>query len=182
MRDYVNNIMVQPGGRSAYTYGDNIVITGDCHGTELVHEVGHNLDAHAYPGGQFSDSQTWLDAYNADKVVPDSYAQSSQAENHSQFVVIALYDVNVEGGIPAVEPNSGDFYQQYMAVRNNLGDILKHGGTCKRFFENDQMVNINQKRSRVPSSASNFASRGNDEIVESKVVAGPWKTVWDKSA
>lgn len=185
MREYVGHIMAQPGNRSAYTYGDNIVIQGDCHGTELVHEVGHNLNAHAYPeanGGLFTDTQTWLAAYDADKAVPDGYAQSSQGENHSQFVVIALFDVTVPGGIPSVEPNSIDFFQQYITVVNHLGDKLQHGGTCNRRFPNSKPVNISQKRSRLPSPMPDVSIRGDVEVLESRGVKEPWRTVWDKSA
>jgi hypothetical protein len=132
-----------------------MVLTGDCRGTELIHEVGHNLNKFAY-GGNYTDQnpftagQTWLAAYDNDTAVPDSYAQTSQSENHSQHTVIAVYDLNVKGGIAAVEPNWIAIYNQYTAIEMGLGTKLKPGGKCERRFQNTELVNIGSKRDLTP--------------------------------
>jgi hypothetical protein len=86
--------------------------------------------------------------------VSDPYAQTSQAEvclglsvpiessinflqNHSQEVVIALFDKVVPGGIGTVQPNWQAIFHQYATIQGFIGNgVLIPGGTC-----NNRLVN-----------------------------------------
>lgn len=106
-------------------------------------------------GTDFSSTQKWLENYNQDSAISDSYAQTSatiliardvkttvlipatdQAENFAQETVIALYDKVVPGGIGSVEPNWKAIFHQYATVQDALKDNLIPGGQCRNRFAN----------------------------------------------
>jgi hypothetical protein len=108
-----------------------------------VHESAHSLDWHAFDrsyGDRFSDSQYWLDAYNIDKATTDTYGQTDQGENFAQMTVVAMYDLNVPGGIPSINSHTNDIYAQYNGIRTLIPDILRPGGTCDRFFTSSKRI------------------------------------------
>ena len=60
----------------------------------------------------------------------DSYAQTSQAENHSQELVVALFDKRVPGGIASANSGYQQIRNQYTIIQNRLGNKMVPGGSC----------------------------------------------------
>lgn len=143
MREYIRHVIALPGSKSAGSSGDNIQMNGAVGITVFVHETGHSLDSHGFDpkyGVPFSNSKTWLDNYNMDTAVCDSYAQSSQQENLAQETVVGLYDKVVPGGVGNIQPNWKAIFHQYATVQGYLGDILTPGGTCRHRLANSKPV------------------------------------------
>ncbi|KAL4884501.1 hypothetical protein BJY04DRAFT_182616 [Aspergillus karnatakaensis] len=142
IRDWVRQVLVVPGGNSAFAINGNVAFIGTT-GTNvdvMIHEAAHGLDGFAAFGENLSTSQKFLDAYNADTHVPDDYARSSQAENVAQNTVVAVYDRNVPGGFPGVQPEYEGILNQYTVIKDLGGDALIPGGTCDRHLENSETV------------------------------------------
>ncbi|KAK5999218.1 Conidiation-specific protein 13 [Cladobotryum mycophilum] len=147
MRQWVRTITAFPGPRSAYTLsgsGDSVFF-GDSQNypTLFAHEIGHTLDHNSVPGysgTDFSASQIWLDNYNADSAISDSYAATNQAENFAQETVIALFDKNVPGGVGTIEPNWKQIFHQYATLQAYVGNPLIPGGTCDHRWTNPATV------------------------------------------
>ncbi|KAK0718754.1 hypothetical protein B0T21DRAFT_296003 [Apiosordaria backusii] len=105
--------------------------------TLWTHESGHVLDRQHGNNGDFSATQNWLNAYNADTHLPTGYANTNQAENFAEHVILATYDNVVPGGlagIPAPTPNRQAAQNQYTTVKNLLGNKIKvvSSATCAR--------------------------------------------------
>ncbi|KAH9885521.1 hypothetical protein F4778DRAFT_505771 [Xylariomycetidae sp. FL2044] len=147
MRQYVRHVIAFPSdSRHAYTWSDlgDVVLFGDAQNypTLWVHEIGHSLDMNAISGyaHPFNTDNIWIDNYNLDSAISDSYAATNQGENFAQETVIALFDKVVPGGIGTVEPNWSAIYHQYMTAQGYLGDVLVPGGRCGTRFANDDVV------------------------------------------
>ncbi|KAL3478515.1 hypothetical protein BJX99DRAFT_224260 [Aspergillus californicus] len=129
----------------AYTFSDlgDIVYTGDMHQyiRFWIHEVGHIRDANVNASaGDYSASDAWLAEFDKDDYICDAYAQTNNAENFAQEVVVAEYDKVVPGGIASLVSNYEDIYNQFSTVEEIMGDELCPGGTCDRLFEDDRLV------------------------------------------
>lgn len=166
MRVYNRHIIALPGSRSAGSNGDNIVMNGDCGLTIFIHENAHSMDSHAYDPNQgkpFSHGQIWLDAYNADSAVPDSYAQSSQQENFAQQTVCAIYDNVVPGGLGNIQPNFKAIENQYNTIKDQAEDKIIPGGTCDVRLKNSGPVfqNASAKFRLSEVSKLDVSVRGN---------------------
>ncbi|KAL5332412.1 hypothetical protein BJX70DRAFT_407634 [Aspergillus crustosus] len=151
IRDWVRQVLVIPGGNSAFAINGNVAFIGTT-GTNIdvvIHEAAHGLDGLRAFGENISTGQGFLDAYGADTHVPDDYAQSSQAENVAQNTVVAVYDVNVPGGFPGVQSEHTAIQNQYEYIRNLAGDALSPGGTCNRHLENSETVSTTSTNSRL---------------------------------
>lgn len=143
LRSYIRHMIALPGTESAGSAGDNVQMNGNLEITVYVHEIAHSVDGHAFDpslGQPFSNGQVWLDNYNQDSAVPDSYAQSSQQENFAQQTVVALYDKVVPGGIGNIQPNWNAIFHQFATVQGYLGDKLLPGGTCSGRLTNSEPV------------------------------------------
>lgn len=158
MRSFVRHMVFLPGDASAGSSGDNVQMNGDLGITVFIHENAHSLDPHAFDpelGDPFSDGQTWLDAYDADSAVPDSYAQSSQQENFAQQAVVAIFDNVVPDGLGTVQPNWQAIFNQYDTLRTNIGDTIVPGGECANRLENSESVSMDDSA----RSSLNIASK-----------------------
>jgi len=73
-----------------------------------------------------------------DSAVSDGYAAHNQVENFAQEFVIALFDVNVPGGIGTVQPSWNSIFHQYFTIREFLAPerILNPDGRCTFRWEN----------------------------------------------
>ncbi|KAL2829044.1 hypothetical protein BJY01DRAFT_228166 [Aspergillus pseudoustus] len=142
IRDWVRQILVLPGGNSAFATNGNVAFFGttDENVDVVIHESGHCLDGFAAFGEVINTSEGFLAAYDADTHVPDDYARSSQAENVAQNTVVAVYDSNVPGGFPGIQPNYTAIENQYSYIKKIGGDALIPGGTCNRHLENSETV------------------------------------------
>lgn len=143
MRSFIRHIIFLPGAKSAASIGDNIQMNGDIDITVFVHEVGHSLDSHAFNpsyGVPFSTSSVWIDNYNLDSAVADSYAQTSQQENFAQETVVSLYDKVVPGGIGTIQPDWQAIFHQYATLQGYIGDVIIPGGTCYNRLANSPPV------------------------------------------
>ncbi|KAL4916034.1 hypothetical protein BDW62DRAFT_187069 [Aspergillus aurantiobrunneus] len=156
MRDWVRQILLMPGANSAFAIDGNIAFFGTSgeNVDVMIHETGHCTDGFSAFGENLSSSQGFLDAYNADTHVPDNYAQSSQAENVAQNTVVAVYDKNVPGGFPGVQPNYSAIQNQYTYIKDLAGDKIAPGGTCDRHLENSDVVEIGAAASTTPAARS----------------------------
>ena len=104
----------------------------------MIHEVGHSIDSEAYDEGHpFHDTQAWKTAYNNDKAVADSYAKTSQAENHSQELVVAMFDKKVPGGIKGKNEGWKQIQHQFEIIQNKLGNKIVPGGGCGARLANE---------------------------------------------
>ncbi|KAK3192075.1 hypothetical protein K4F52_001702 [Lecanicillium sp. MT-2017a] len=143
MRQFIRHIVALPGTKSAGSSGDNIQMNGPIGITVYVHEIGHSLDSHAFDakyGAPFSNSKVWIDNYNMDSAVTDSYAQSSQQENFAQETVVSLFDKVVPGGVGTIQPNWRAIFHQYATLQGYIGDIIIPGGQCTHRLTNSPAV------------------------------------------
>ncbi|KAL8852004.1 MAG: hypothetical protein Q9221_003109 [Calogaya cf. arnoldii] len=146
-RQYVRHVIALPRPEGGYAYISNANIAmfnrisrGAL--SVLIHEAGHSLDAIAY-SEPLSPSQNWLNNYNQDSHVPDSYARASQAENVAQNTVVDTYNVNVPGDFAGVEPEWQKIFHQFatvQTVQRNAGNLLVRGGTCTSRLYNSAPV------------------------------------------
>ncbi|KAL4928509.1 uncharacterized protein BDV17DRAFT_263605, partial [Aspergillus undulatus] len=153
IRDWVRQVLLFPGGNSAFAINGNVAFIGTTSENidVMLHEAGHGLDGFAAFGENLSESEGFLAAYDADTHVPDDYARTSQAENVAQNVVVAVYDSNVEGGFPGIQEQYTAIENQYSYIKNLGGDNLIPGGTCNRHLENSETV----ETGAVAGTASN---------------------------
>ena len=140
---------------SAYNTAGNIAIF-DVAAADLnvfVHETGHSLDRlGAYSDHPFSSSNNWLKNYALDSHVPDPYSQTNQFENVAQNTVIAVFNLNVPGGVGTVEAQWREIRHQMVTIeegQEQKGNFLVRGGKCDRRLENDKMVKVEGLQSRV---------------------------------
>jgi hypothetical protein len=113
------------------------------------------LHYHLLTDGAPSDSDTWRDAFNADSVVCEAYAQTNQHENFAQMVNVVLYDQNAKGGIGTICSNCNKLSNQISAIEDHSGDTLKVGGTCESRLENSDAVSKDS-----PSNGGSTLSNG----------------------
>ncbi|GAP92152.1 putative conidiation-specific protein [Rosellinia necatrix] len=159
-RSFVRHMVFLPGAESAGSNGDNVQMNGNLPITVYIHETGHSVDSHGFPDiGQFSVSQVWLDAYNADSAVPDGYAQSSQQENFAQATVCAIYAQVVPEGLGPIEPNYQAISHQYGAIQSHGQDIIVPGGQCTHRLDNSEPVAQNRSAKLRPIGAKPDVSR-----------------------
>lgn len=155
MRSYIRHVIAIPGeGNSAFNGENSIALFGTTPKSisVMIHEIGHSLDVNAYlQGSPFHSSANWLEAYNEDSAVADSYAASNQAENHSQELVIAMYDKKVDGGIQSVNSGSDQIFNQYKRIQLDIGNVIDQGRKCGPRLENTEAVQ--QAPSRIRSAA-----------------------------
>ncbi|KAL4807440.1 hypothetical protein BDV18DRAFT_151478 [Aspergillus unguis] len=143
MRSWVRHLLTIPGANWAFNSNGNIALSGttDKNLDVILHETGHSLDLlGAYGDEALSSQQEWLDAYDADECVPDNYAQSSQVENVAQNTVVGIYDKNVPGGLPGIQPDYTKIEHQYSLLQDKAGDLIVQGGMCDRHLENSDIV------------------------------------------
>lgn len=168
MRSFNRHIIALPGTASAGSNGDNVQMNGPVGITVFVHENAHSLDSQALDPSPFSNGQTWLDAYNADSAVTDSYGQTSQQENFAQMTVVALYDKVVPGGVGTIQPNAQAISNQYTTAQNSLGDVITPGGTCTNRLVNSPAVPISNSAKINTASAPTVALSEN--VTEIKAI------------
>ncbi|KAL1639137.1 hypothetical protein SLS58_008224 [Diplodia intermedia] len=147
MRSMVRHLAAIPGNPWAYNSGDNLLFSGTVGRISVfAHEVGHSMDSHGYfngTGGEFHASSLWLDSFAKDSGVADYYANTDQGENHSQEVVVALFDANVPGGLGSVTGNWSAISHQYATIQGFVGDggnTLTPGGMCSHRHNNSAAV------------------------------------------
>ncbi|KAK4230721.1 hypothetical protein QBC38DRAFT_542310 [Podospora fimiseda] len=140
-RDHVRHIIAIPLANAitgyAYSGQGDVVFKGNvaAPGAASIwyHEIGHALD---WQNGQYSTTQQWINAYNADSAVPVAYAQTNQAENFAENVIVAAYDNLVPGGLAAANPvpGYGQVWNQFNQVKTGMGDRLRkiNGRRCNR--------------------------------------------------
>ncbi|KAL4791404.1 hypothetical protein BDV19DRAFT_370550 [Aspergillus venezuelensis] len=174
MRDWVRQVLLLPGGNSAFAINGNVAFIGTTgeNVDVMLHETGHGIDGFAAFGENLSTGDGFLAAYDADTHVPDDYARSSQAENVAQNIVVAVYDSNVPGGFPGIQDQYTAIQNQYSYIKDLGGDALVPGGTCNRHLENSETVTIGSttnttsaKRSRVFRGRSTGFKGDYDHIV-----------------
>ncbi|KAI9733476.1 MAG: hypothetical protein M1818_007224 [Claussenomyces sp. TS43310] len=153
-RQWVRHVISLPDtGAHAYNSGGNIAMFDITTLTVFVHESGHSLDLlGAYFSNEsssdpesVSSSQAWLDAYGNDTDVPDPYSQSSQVENVAQNTVVASFDTNVPGGLPAINSKWSQINHQYSYMEElsaNAGNLIKpvEVSNCTHRLENSALV------------------------------------------
>lgn len=153
MRSFIRHIIFLPGANSAGSSGDNIQMNGKIDITVFAHEIGHSLDSHAFNpsyGVPFSTSSIWIDNYNLDSAVADSYAQISQQENFAQETVVSLYDKVVPGGIGVIQPNWQAIFHQYATLQGYIGDVIIPGGRCSsRLANSSPVLQINSVKANL---------------------------------
>ncbi|KAG0642922.1 hypothetical protein HOY80DRAFT_948753 [Tuber brumale] len=101
LRSTVRHVMSfpKPGGSgcNAYAFRDDIVFFGDCGSkaapSVFLHEAAHTRDKNSY------STKTILPAVNSDTCVPDNYANSNQAEDFAQLMVVHTHKL-VAGSLP----------------------------------------------------------------------------------
>lgn len=153
-RSFVRHMLFLPGNAGAGSTGDNVVMNGDLGITVFIHETAHSVDGHGFPDiGGFSESQIWIDAYDADSAVPDSYAQSSQAENFAQQSVVAIYDKVVPDGIGTIQPNFAAIQNQYSAIQTHGEDLIRPDGECASRLENSEPVEMGASAKMRPTTS-----------------------------
>ncbi|KAL8778385.1 MAG: hypothetical protein Q9213_007440 [Squamulea squamosa] len=149
-RQYVRHLIHLPtpsSGGYAYNWNGNVAVhsrvTGDIMWA-FIHEAGHSLDLlGAYPDKPLSSSANWINNYNQDPNVPDSYAQTSQVENVAQNTVVDTYNLVVPNGFAGVEPGWQNIFHQFATVQTaqrNAGNLLVPGGTCTSRLTNSAPV------------------------------------------
>lgn len=153
MRSFVRHMFFTPLQNSAGSSGDNVQMNGDLPITVYVHETAHSLDGHAFDE-PMSPSQLWLDAFNADSAVTDSYGQSSQGENFAQQTVVALFDTVVPDGISTIQPSWESIQNQFHAIIDNIGDVINPDGECKERLENSEPVEVSSSARLRPSQSA----------------------------
>ncbi|KAL8783608.1 MAG: hypothetical protein Q9195_009342 [Heterodermia aff. obscurata] len=153
--------------------------------TVIMHEVGHSLDAAAYPDSQLSISEKWLAAVDEDSMVPDAYAATNVFEDVAQNTVIAAYDLNVPGGLESVK--GVDWHgirRQYELVRKEQAEavtknLLVPGGKCVYRVPNSQAVRINTegegRRRRRTRGVRLLQGKPNTDLAEGLKVIVPGK-------
>ena len=142
---------------SAYNWNSNIAISTRL-GDDLnifIHETAHSLDLlGAYTARPLHTSAAWNHSYAADSHVPDPNSQTSQRENLAQNTVMAVYDLNVPGGLTPVEPgwhgvqHQVDTIEAEQKMRGNFLSDKRGQGRCTKRLENSKVVQV-KGRSRV---------------------------------
>lgn len=103
-----------------------------------------------------TDSPEWLAAYTTDTAVADAYALNNQNENHSQELVVSLFDFGGGAGggkltsrnlLPTINSGWKQISNQYKLIQKKLGNKLVQGGKCGARLENGNMVALGTKRS-----------------------------------
>ena len=90
-----------------------------------------------------SSAQNWIDNFNQDPNVPDTYSQTNMIEDVAQASVIAAFDTNVPGGYGSIEPKAASIFHQYATIdtmQREAGNLLVPGGSCTRRLANSQPV------------------------------------------
>lgn len=114
-RSSVGHVVGLPGDTLGLAWNGDVVLSGNIHAGWLWHEASHLIDHWCDFPGQVdgdhrklaSDTQTWLDAHNADSHVSEEYSNTAQVENFAQTLVHTLYDVNVPGGLKGLGEDTG---------------------------------------------------------------------------
>jgi hypothetical protein len=146
MRQWVRHLIAIPttpniSQDAAYENNGNVVtlLNSDHMLAMLVHETAHSLDQNeAYGPGEppLSASNIWWDdGYGLDTMVPDHYAQSNMRENVAQCHVVALFNLHVPGGIPAIEPQSDNILHQYYTLLEMESRVVGNGTRLLRYTE-----------------------------------------------
>lgn len=170
MRQWVRHVVDLPD-TARHAYEVNGIVTffnpGENMMTVIVHETGHSLDlSGAYPDKSLSNSDRWWTEYDQDSHVPDPYSQSNAIEDVAQNTVVAVYDSNVPGGFPGVEPNWGGIQHQLHLVEaegreageGNSVLIPGHNAKCTHRMPSSNPVPIDGKARRNPPPDVSFKS------------------------
>jgi hypothetical protein len=67
-----------------------------------------------------------------------------------------VYDSNVPGGFPGIQPNYTAIENQYNYIKKIGGDALVPGGTCDRHLENSETVPTVEGNGTVTTSSRLF--------------------------
>jgi hypothetical protein len=180
-RSFIRHIVAVSGAPGAFNGGENIQISGNAINTLTVysHEIGHSLDTHAFNNGNlsqggFSSSQKWLDAYKADPAVASDYSQASQAENFAQMINVALFDQNIPGGIASICQNcQSQIGHQLKVINDNIGNVLKPGGTCANRLENTPSVKKVDGTPGWPVTVGNSTSNSTTSVPPTNTTPTP---------
>ena len=97
------------------------------------------------PSNPLCSSPKWLNAYNKDYTVPDTFPQTNQIANLAQNKFIAPFDNRVPRGVEIFLQQSGKFRTQSSTVENEQkgsGNLLVPGGECKKRLPNSEAVPV----------------------------------------
>ncbi|KAL5342258.1 hypothetical protein BJX70DRAFT_395228 [Aspergillus crustosus] len=151
IRDWTKHVILFPGrddGLGAYNdRNGNIVFFGERNLNVYIHEAAHSLDVlKGFNGVETNQNPTYLSAYAVDSHVPDNYAASTHLENTAQNTVIGVYDLNVPGGFPGIQPEYYKIVHQHSAIKQIYGDALKSGGKCGSRLGDSETVNLKSRK------------------------------------
>src|SRR3569833_139158 len=154
MRNLVRHVIAaraqpsRPAGYAEWAWGDvHALGLGGLNMWVFPHELGHGIDWSSVPnaprGGEpFSSGQAWRDALAADSAVVSEYVRTNEHEAFAETIVVALFDVNVHGGLKAVNSNWTAVETQVETVKKALGRFLIGGGSCEKRLEDSPAVPI----------------------------------------
>ncbi|KAF2734739.1 hypothetical protein EJ04DRAFT_523440 [Polyplosphaeria fusca] len=151
LRSYIRHVIALPakinGLPEAINDNDNVVITGNARFSQILAAVGKSVDKYGFPNttGLYHNSFEWLNAYAHDKAVPSAVAAIDQTENLAQFIILALYEKRVRGGveeqIPGWESISHGYRQVIKnAYRDSWGD--KEGVLCQKRLNDSDIISV----------------------------------------
>lgn len=167
-RQFVRHVIALPDPNSGHAYNanGNVAMFNIVDSVSVfIHEAGHSLDfQQAFVDTPLSTSANWINNYNQDSAVPDPYAQTNQAENVAQNIVVSTFNENVPGKFIGVEPNAAKIFHQYATViteARNAGNLITAGGTCTRRLANSGAVYIGGRRMKKRGTAPD-TSLGDD--------------------
>ncbi|KAL8714569.1 MAG: hypothetical protein Q9220_001517 [cf. Caloplaca sp. 1 TL-2023] len=147
-RQFVRHVISLPDDKPGAQNNKGNIMLNAIGGTPIdvfIHETGHSLDFQgAYKGGQLSNSQDWIDAYNQDSKVPDGYAATNAVEDVAQNTVLAAYNIQVPGGFGMKDPGWQSVFHQYDTVQRWQGEsgnllVPGRGGCARRLKASDKV-------------------------------------------
>ncbi|KAJ3496057.1 hypothetical protein NLG97_g2944 [Lecanicillium saksenae] len=175
MRQWIRHVIDVPSqqGHAFEWNGSVIFFAADNSITVFAHETAHSLDLNgAYADHALSYSDRWWNEYDQDWQVPDPYSNSNGIEDVAQCTVVSVFDVNVPGGFPSVEPNWGGIEHQIHLIQAEARDagegnsilIPGHNKECTHRMPHSNPVPMNGNSKRGP--APDVRMRSNVTLID----------------
>lgn len=126
-----------------------------------------------------SSSQKWINNYEQDTNVPDTYARSNMFEDVAQNSVIAAYNLNVPGGLATLNKNFNSIFHQYATIetaQRHAGNLLVAGGSCGKRLDNSKPVRVDggsKLKSRVVGTRAEVGEMPNVDLAPELEVIEP---------
>lgn len=177
MRQYLANLVIVPGSKTAYTRGTVSTFFPQYFDLGVAcHEFSHILDSVAlkdavvdagYPAGSpFSETAMWQGAYEKDSAVPTEYARTNWVEDFADSGRYAISDITHPGGLAARNPSWTTIRNQIGAYRGRLEKVIfPSGGKCTGKIDTTKAVPMTSSpKIRAMGKAPRSTLEGTDVV------------------